>query len=377
MFRRLRSAESERGQVLVIVGVGLLVMITAVGLVVDGGFAWGQERDTQNAADAASEAGALLLAQNLPYQYADPPQTPPNGNAEVRAAILSTAAEYGVTVEEAWYTDWDGNQVGGAPLIGDGQLASGPAPSDAEAVEVVGSKTFDTFVAQVVGISQWSARADARARAGYVQEIGPGGVLPVTIPVNVTTCTNTNQPDSTGVEWDVDALQIFPLCSSGPGNVGWLDWDPSAGGTSDLSEAITNPNNPEMSIPGWFEIAQTGSPSSPSQIESALEAYVAGDQEVVIPLFDATCSTQPPSVEANACTTGPGTGQNQYYHLAGWVALDMEWIDLNGGPSVCGSGNGSTGCFAGYFRQVTYSGTIRRGGANESSFALTGIQLVE
>ena len=56
--------ESERGQVLVIVGAGLLVMILMVGLVIDVGFAWGQQRDSQNASDSAAEAGATMMAAN-------------------------------------------------------------------------------------------------------------------------------------------------------------------------------------------------------------------------------------------------------------------------------------------------------------------------
>src|SRR3990172_8935396 len=54
-----------RGQVLVIVAVAMVAIVAMVGLVVDGGFAWGKQRDTQNAADAAAEAGAIVMAQRL------------------------------------------------------------------------------------------------------------------------------------------------------------------------------------------------------------------------------------------------------------------------------------------------------------------------
>lgn len=372
----MKSASPERGQILVIVAVGMLAIVAMVGVVIDGGFAWGQQRDTQNAADASSEAGALLLSHNLSYRHATPPQTPPNGNAEVRAAVLATAATYGVTVDEAWYTDYFGNRVGGAPLIGPGQLGGGPAPLTAEGVEVTTSKEFDTFIAQVVGMPTMTAITDATAVSGYIQTVGAGNVLPVTLPINVTTCTNTNRPDTDGSEWPLGSLQVFPLCQSGPGNVGWLDWSPPGGGTSELEAAILHPNNPDMDIPDWYFVAQTGNVSA-NQIETALETYVPGTTEVIIPLFDATCSSQPPTSEANACTSGAGNGQNQWYHLGGWIALDLEWVDLNGGRSVCGSGNGSTGCFAGTLRSITYSGQIRRAGADESSLSLTGVNLIE
>lgn len=372
-----RASRDERGQVLIIVAAGMFVFIAMVGLVVDGGYAWGQQRDSQNASDASAEAGALLLAHNLPYRYASPPQTPPNGNAEVRAAVLSSAATFGVSVEEAWYTDFDGAHVGGAPLIGTGQLGSGAAPAAAEGVEVTTTKTFDTFIARIVGMAQMTTRTDATAVSGYVDTVGEGNVLPVTLPINITTCTNTNRPDTDGTAWPLGTLQVFPLCSSGPGNVGWLDWTPPGGGTSELRDAILNPNNPEMVIPEWYFIAQSGNPSSPSQIETALETYVPGTTEVLLPLFDATCEDEPPTAEANACPTGPGNGQQQWYHLGGWVAIDLEWVDLGGGRSVCGSGNGSTGCFAGYLRSVTYTGTIRRAGSQESTLSPTGVTLIE
>lgn len=377
MFDRAAMRRDEHGQILVIVALGMLAFVAMVGIVIDGGLAWGERRDTQNAADASAEAGAVLLAQNIPYKYATPPTTGPNGNAEVRNAVASTAALYGVTIEEAWYTDYFGTRVGGAPLIGPGQLASGPAPSTAEGVEVTTTKTFNTFIAQVIGIRQMTAKTDATAVAGILDQIGEGNVMPVTLPLNVTTCTNTNRPDNAGTEWPLGTLQVFPLCSSGPGNVGWLDWTPPGGGTSELRDAILHPNNPQMDIPDWYFISQSGNPSSPSQIEAALETYVPGTIEVLIPLFDATCEDEPPNALANSCPSGPGNGQQQWYHLGGWVALDLEWVDLGGGRSVCGSGNGSTGCFAGYLRSVTYVGTIRRAGPDESTLSPTGVSLVE
>jgi hypothetical protein len=379
-----RGHESERGQVLAIVGVGMIAFVLMVGVVIDGGHAWGEQRDTQNANDAAAEAGALKLAENLPYKACinDPAQcdgatpAPPNGNAEVKAAVLAAAAARGVTAEEAWYTDFDGNRVGGAPVIGSGELAPGPAPDDAEGVQVTASKTFDTYIAGIVGWRQMTARTDATAVAGYIDTVGRGNVLPVAIPVNVTTCTNTNNVANGGIAWPLNQDQIVPLCSSGPGNVGWLDWTPPAGGTSELTDAILNPNNPELQIPGWYFVAETGNVSA-QQVEDALMTYAPGNQEVIIPLFDATCADEPPNSSADACRTGAGNGSNQWYHLAGWVSFDLEWVDLNGGTRVCGSGNGSTGCMMGQFRSATYEGTIRRAGDHESVLSLTGVNLIE
>ena len=383
MLNRRASRREERGQILVIVGVAMVLLVAIVGLVVDGGHAWGEQRDTQNASDASAEAGALKLAENLSFKAcADNPvqcdgNTPPapNGNAEVRGAVLAAASARGVTIDEAWYTDYFGAHVGGAPLIGPGQLAGGPAPTAAEGVAVTGKKTFNTYIAQVIGIHDMTARTPATAVSGYVQDVGRGNVMPVTIPINVTSCTNTNNVVPGSIAWPLNQDQIIPLCSSGPGNVGWLDWTPPAGGTSELQQAILNPDNPELSIPGWYFVAETGNVSS-AQIQNALMTYAPGNQEILLPLFDATCDSEPPNPDRSACTSGAGNGQNQWYHLAGWVSFDLEWVDLNGGRRVCGAGNGSTGCMQGQFRSATYSGTIRRAGPGESVLSLTGIALI-
>ena len=61
----IRSKDGERGQVLAIFAAGLLALLVAVGVVIDGGNAMAQQRDTQNGADAASEAGTTVIAQYL------------------------------------------------------------------------------------------------------------------------------------------------------------------------------------------------------------------------------------------------------------------------------------------------------------------------
>ena len=63
--RRHGGPTSERGQVLVLMVGGLLAVVILVGLVVDGGNLWAQQRIVQNGADAAAEAGAIVMAETL------------------------------------------------------------------------------------------------------------------------------------------------------------------------------------------------------------------------------------------------------------------------------------------------------------------------
>ena len=56
--QRQAPARRERGQILVIFALGLIVIIGMVGLVLDGGSAFAMRRTEQNAADFAAVAGA-------------------------------------------------------------------------------------------------------------------------------------------------------------------------------------------------------------------------------------------------------------------------------------------------------------------------------
>ena len=65
------STRSERGQTVIITAVGLVVMVGLVGLVIDGGHAWGKLRQTQNGADATAKAGAVVI-QNMLAEVGTP-----------------------------------------------------------------------------------------------------------------------------------------------------------------------------------------------------------------------------------------------------------------------------------------------------------------
>ena len=396
LLRRLNKPQSlarpsaERGQVLVIVGVGLLAMVAMVGLVVDVGHAWGQQRDSQNASDSASEAGATMLAQNLPFHAAG--EAVPNKNTQVAEAVTDSVTANDVQIVEVWYTDFFGNRVGGSPLLGPGAalVGSDDPPDDADGVEVTSYKTFDTFLAGIFGMSDWTTQTRATAHVGYIESMTQG-VLPVAFPLTITTCTNNNNvlEDPNGLQWRPDQDYLVPLCSSSPGNVGWLDWDPpptsdpdtcSGNGTSELECSIVTTDNPTIKTPGWYYIASTGNIST-GYIEDALQEYAddPDDETVIIPIFDATCADKPLGTGIGDCTTGPGNGTQQYYHLAGWAGFDIEWVDLNGGPGVCGSGNGATGCFKGQFRYFggLPAGTLSEATGNESALSGVGVLLID
>ena len=404
MFKRQPSRDPH-GQVVIIVALAMVVLVAMVGVVIDGGYAWGKQRDTQNAADSASKAGAVKLAENLAGK------DPANTDADVLDAMQDTATSNVVGMPDAFYTDFDGNMLtsAGGLATGPGDAAhvgAGSIPPNAAGVRAITDQTFDTFLARVIGFDQFTATADATARSGYLTgtcEAEAGCVvMPVSIPVTVLGCDGNNDPatvtDAEGdkILWHAPSDPVtIPLCKNGPGNVGWLDWTPTAGGTSELEDAILNPSNPQLRWPDWFYITSTGNVNS-SNIEDAINTY--SGQVVMIPQFDLTCDTEPsgPGVEDCPIANVGGNGSNQWYHLAGMSAFrlctddgSMPECDVAGpknftqgayitgnDKATCDTGNGGTSCLTGKFVAISYEGEVAAAPGVNSASSVVGIQLI-
>jgi Flp pilus assembly protein TadG len=389
--------DGSRGQILALFALGLVAFLAAVGLVLDGGYTFTQQRANQNGTDAAANSGAIVLAQNTGVP------TPTKTDADVLAAITATATGNGVTSFEAYYTDVtgqlvrsDGSKSGSitnAVAVGSGAI---PPCTDintcvdgrASGVLVVGHRTSPAFVSRVIGIESFPVTTQATAVAGYVTDLCPAaqgcGVIPVTVPVNQLTCDGTNRPMpiSPPIEYEQGAHYTIPLCQNGPGNVGWLDWTPTAGGTSELAAAIRNPSNPELTVPGWYYVTSTGNVNA-GDVEDALNEYAARGEVILIPQFDSTCNTQPLGNEMGDCPPANvgGTGSNQWYHLYGFTALKLD--DPKGAyiagsnKAACDTGNGATSCLKGeivYF--IPPFSTVRAGNALWAPNSIVGVQLV-
>src|SRR5262245_59627532 len=103
MNRFMRTRRSEAGQVLVIAAGGMLAIIAMIAVIIDGGNAWSQQRIVQNGSDAASQAGAIVMARRFAFIASG--LTPDVGDAEVLAAINGSATGNGLVAPDAFYTD--------------------------------------------------------------------------------------------------------------------------------------------------------------------------------------------------------------------------------------------------------------------------------
>src|SRR5688500_5073451 len=107
---RTGTTRDERAQILVIVGVGLIAMIALVGLVIDGGVAWSQQRQTQNGSDAMAVAGAPVRAEQVAGV--------PRADGDVGCAIERAALTNDVATPTATYTDINGNELSPSVTVG-------------------------------------------------------------------------------------------------------------------------------------------------------------------------------------------------------------------------------------------------------------------
>ncbi len=373
----LRSSD-ERGQVLIIFAAAIVVIVAMVGLVIDGGYAWGQQRQVQNASDAMSEAGAVELAANIAGV------SPTRTDADVLTAVTHAATANGVSSPTACYTNFNGHPIDAtgtatadaSSCTGAAMVGGGTIPPATWGVRAEGARTFDTFLMRVIGFSQLTTSATATSRAGWsagtcAAEAGCT-VLPVTVPVTIVSCDGSGEAQQTNDPYNTQTLYIIPLCKNSPGNVGWIDWTPTAGGTSELIDAITTPSNPALSWPGWYYMTSTGNVNSKG-VEDALRLY--DGQIVQFPNFDATCDAEPTGVTKDDCPAGHlgGNGSNQWYHIGAMAtfrfcsASDADCAGsgvlhgayVNGSNKVpCDTGNGATSCIAGKFIRQDTSGEV-------------------
>ncbi len=389
---------SRGGQTLVIFALALTALLAMSALIVDAGNAFAQQRGTQNGADAASEAGATVIAQSLLSTAAG---QGPRTDAQVLAAMNSVAAidnirpfNPGVSDNsKGYYTDISGNlltssgatttdpaqavQVGAAAGNVIPQCNANCVGSSAAGVQAVGNRPFPTVMARVIGFTSFTATTAATAVAGYGPSVcdAPQGcaLLPVTFSTTRVSCSNSGDTNYSQTPWTIavpDAngnfnnadMVILGLCKNGPGAVGWIDF-----GCGNLASQIQNPCNASVPIPTWLQTQ----PGNNNSLDDELAAYYG--REVLIPFFDGTCNQDRPDNEApgfplgagvvpGVCVGGTaGSGANRYYHIPYFLGFHLYATYTsgnNGGPcnsapgSPFVSGNGGNGCFKGWITRL-------------------------
>jgi len=143
----------QRGQVLVLVAISMIVLIAIVGLVLDGGSSFAQRRSQQRGADLAALAGAndLLLHGDV-------------GTAESVARAVASDNGYDATRATIAVTVTPYQRAGGT-------------------VKVDINQRHDNSFSSIFGLTSWDIGVSATAVAGYVT--GGNGLGPIIFSAKV------------------------------------------------------------------------------------------------------------------------------------------------------------------------------------------------
>lgn len=318
MSRRRRSG--ERGQIIVFFAFSLVVMLLALGLVIDAGYAFSQVRVTQNASDMAAMAGTRIVGESL---TGEPPGA--GTGANVSAAINSVLAANHAELVSASYVDRSGKLLSGV---------GGAIPQGAQGVVVTAKISWRPFFLGVVGMSSWTASTSATAVTSGVSE--GGNVLPIGLsdtvydglprcPIsNLTNCaqgvSQKNIPGGFG--WLAFGLQ---------GNGGKCDWTSSLGMVADggcqmnqpfLDSEVVPPVNSHgcctmVGMPGSVDLINTLTGNEWAD----LSFYVDNQIPIWVPIWD----------------YAGGGGANAYYHIVGFGAMILTGQDTQHGKWLTGA----------------------------------------
>ena len=341
-FRR----QGQQGQMVALFALSLIAMLLAVGLVVDGGYAFAQQRESQNAADFGALAGARVVA--LAVDANNNGQVPPN-DAAVQAAIQNAVSANGGAVafgapNGPQYVDDNGALLG---YVG----AGGTIPSDALGVRVGASRSWTPFFLGLIGVSSWTASGSATARGGYLAGAPGGSVL----PIGVSVCNFPNPPASAHCTGTPPTTYDFcpsnetaqqcgsqDLTDGGlnlPGGFGWLKFGcyPGNNAVDDKQGCSNNTpflqheigdNGPQGNEPPGHSYGCCGNipPGSvidigslPGNKPADLSYYVNNNVTVLVPVYRDCVAGQ------SGCAQGSGG----YYEVIGFVGMQITSADTH------------------------------------------------
>lgn len=303
----IRVLHHEHGQSLAIMAGAMVALVALTGLATDGGYAYVQRRVVQNATEAASLAGANVLAEEGEWvKNAGFTVTRPEEKEILKQALASAevngvpdsapADDYTNENITVHYVNLDGSR--GAQL-GNNLLMPGVA-----GIEVRSELPFETFFIRLIGFEK--LRADAVTRATLLSVGSTSYGFPLTIKdTEAEACEQSGEP-----------CRLFDHKDKkrGPGNWSWLDiiGGDNGGGTNELREVIRNQNG-NLKVDAWSR-SETGTICAAQDEVSKL---VNKNAVVVIPIFD---------------RTNDAGGTNLEYHIVKLAAFKLTANSCNGQP---------------------------------------------
>ncbi len=139
-----REKKWEKGQAIVLVAFAIVSLVGATALAVDGGYAYANNRQAQNAADSAALSAALTLIRNPSATESDLAQISEN----IAATNGFDTNDPSITVTTNWPPDNTSAYVG-----------------NNEYIQVIIESTVETFFAPVIGVNTTNSNVQAVSRA--------------------------------------------------------------------------------------------------------------------------------------------------------------------------------------------------------------------
>ncbi|HEX3428603.1 MAG TPA: pilus assembly protein TadG-related protein [Candidatus Limnocylindrales bacterium] len=362
--RRTEIRSRERGQIIVVFALGLTAMILALGLVVDGGYAWAQRRAAQNAADLASLAGTRIVALKLAGATVD-------GTAILTSMNQVNAANGvpNVSAGGAVYVDNKGTSLGTA--VANGQ----PIPAAARGILASTARTWRPYFLGLMGVSTWSASAEAISKADLsrIDDVPAGDLLPLAMPLN--SVPGNVCPEGTPAS---SCTAVNVAAGSGSGQFGWMSWS-GVGNAVYTCDIMTPPlDNPAYSVPtnGYITIPGNTGVSASSCLKSAFQYWIDSGATIYVPIISPGPGPCPsncfPGTSTPYPVTSQGHGSNVTYNVIGFAGFQLTGCDGSTDASKCKIDN-----IQGVYRQVVFNGPTGAGNPGGSTLTGTAIQLVK
>lgn len=316
----MRSTYQHRkpGQSFPLLALMIVVIVGLVGLSVDVGNAYGQQRRVQNVANAGALAGLNSVMAN-------------NSNQGVWDNVKRTLAANRVDIESGQYVikadyiisnanpQWLGFIEGTSEKV---NLPEQTPPRNIVRLQLTVRERVDTFFARVVGRDSLEVNANGNACVG---SFGPG-VYPIGVPLKPTknyhdvynlsnTKLATNSPTWNEVSagnWNnmTNNTLYLPMENEGGGtpsgtHIAWLNWNSAsnANGARALENSLSYPGdlqsgfaegpNGDSALPsgtpnGRFELTDwvDGSTGVKNGIADALGLLMSKNRDLILPMYD-------------------------------------------------------------------------------------------
>lgn len=284
----------EGGQSLILVALLLVGIIAFTGLIIDGGRDYAARRQSQNASDASSLAGALMLKTVVGSGASADAQIQDTVNQYAHAnGIVNPSSEV-----QAFY------MIGTAQGHAVGPSGGSQIPGGATGIRVLSKISFQPFLLNLAtGGGPVSSQTVATAQTGVPS--GFDNLMPMTIQVDaVHECAT----------FDTDC-QLFGG-KTGPGQFQWLSYD----NRSDEPDLVDYLNQAKPS--GYWEIGDwvPGGPGVENghQVRESLDDWLSHidpkQRWWTIPIYDVT----------------NGTGTNLTYHIVNFAIFEFDGYNFQG-----------------------------------------------